>query len=237
VGKKPLFEILDCPETPIGVLILRRRELLGRPGTIVTEVTIDHELLMSSLNTDSERALADRALEWHAGAEEGLRVLVGGLGLGYTAAAALASPRVAHVEVVDRLPEVIGWLRRGLLPLSEQLNADERLLLSEGDVYARLLAPPAGAPFDLVLIDVDHSPQERLAPGSEPFYTAAGLARVREHLAEGGVLAVWSTDDDAPFRAALRTAFAEERHEQVEWVNQLIGDGQDIEDHLFLARR
>ena len=77
----PRFEILDAVDTAMGTLYLRRREMLGRPGTIVTEVTIGPELLMSSLNTASEEALATRAIAWHAGGRDGLAVLVGGLGL------------------------------------------------------------------------------------------------------------------------------------------------------------
>ncbi len=92
---KSNLEILAYEPSPLGLLCLRRRELLSQPGTIVTEVTLDHEFLMSSLYTDSERALARMALQMHSGAE--LRVLVGGLGLGYTAREALQSQRVAQV--------------------------------------------------------------------------------------------------------------------------------------------
>ena len=74
------FKLLAFETTPIGDLCLRRRELLASPGTIITEITLDQELLMSSYNTASERALATEALERHAGSE--LSVLVGGLGLG-----------------------------------------------------------------------------------------------------------------------------------------------------------
>ena len=110
------IEILAHESSPLGLLCLRRRELLSRPGTMVTEVTLNHEFLMSSLNTDSERALAQTALEMHPGKD--LRVLVGGLGLGYTAHETLRSDRVAQVEVVELLPQMIDWLARGLVPLS-----------------------------------------------------------------------------------------------------------------------
>ena len=105
------LEILAYEPSPLGLLCLRRRELLSQPGTIVTEVTLNHEFLMSSLYTDSERALSRTALEMHSGKD--LRVLVGGLGLGYTAREALLSDRVASVEVVELLPQVIDWLARG----------------------------------------------------------------------------------------------------------------------------
>jgi spermidine synthase len=231
---KPVFEILDSVDTSIGVLTLRRRELLGRPGTVVTEVTIDHDMLMSSLNTISERALSTSALALHGG--DDLRVLVGGLGLGYTAQAALADPRVAHVRVVDRLPAVMGWLKDGLLPLSETLNGDARLEVCEGDVYAELLADPASEPYDLILIDVDHSPTELLDEASAPFYMAPGQYRVAAHLAPGGVLAVWSAGDDDGFAAVMASVFPHATREHVHWVNELIGDGQEIEDVIFLGR-
>ena len=108
------IEILAYEPSPLGVLCLRRRELLSAPGTVVTEITLDHEFLMSSYTTASERALAARALEMHSGG--GLEVLVGGLGLGYTAREVLTSDRVGRVEVVEFLPQVIDWLDRGLVP-------------------------------------------------------------------------------------------------------------------------
>ena len=83
------LEILAYEESPIGMICLRRRELLSQPGTVVTEITVDHMLLMSSCNTASEEALAGVALAMHAGKD--LSVLVGGLGLGHTADAALRS--------------------------------------------------------------------------------------------------------------------------------------------------
>ena len=234
----PLFQILDHVETPIGVLYLRRRELLGRPGTVVTEVSVEHELLMSSLNTESERALATLALRLHSAPEsrDDLEVLVGGLGLGYTARAALADPRVGRVEVVERVPAVIDWMVRGLLPLSNALNADDRLALLEGDVYAQLLGPPQRT-YDLVLIDVDHSPREPLDLASAPFYTAEGLRAARAHLRPGGVLAVWSAEPDDAFLAVLQQVFPGARAEVVTWINELIDDGQEVEDVVFLGRR
>jgi spermidine synthase len=232
---KPLFEILDSVDTAIGTLMLRRRELLGRAGMIVTEVTIDHEMLMSSLNTISECALSTAALAFHPEGK-GLRVLVGGLGLGYTAHAALEDERVELVRVVDRLPVVMGWLRAGHFPLSEQLNGDARLELVESDVYADLLGP-AEETYDLILIDVDHTPTELLDAASAPFYTPQGQERVKEHLAPGGVLAVWSAGDNDDFAAVLRHVYPESKRELVVWNNELINDGQEIEDVVFLARR
>ncbi|MEZ6185644.1 MAG: spermidine synthase [Planctomycetota bacterium] len=233
----PRFEILDYLDTPLGPLCLRRRDVLGRPGTQVTEVTLDHELLMSSLNVASEEALASRALDWHGGGEA-LRVLVGGLGLGYTAHAALQDPRVARVEVVEALPDVIRWLRDGLIPLSEALNQDPRCGVREADVYALLLGPAEEA-WDSIQIDVDHSPSEPLGPTSAPFYTPAGLEAVAQHLSPGGVLAVWSagSGEDLWFLDALRQVFPEAEAQEVPWTNRLVDEGQETADTLFLARK
>ena len=106
----PKLEILAHEPSRLGMLCLRRRELPHDPGVMVTEITLNHEFLMSSLNTASERALSLTALDMHEG--DGLSVLVGGLGLGYTAQAALSSTRVARVEAVEFLPEVVAWLER-----------------------------------------------------------------------------------------------------------------------------
>ena len=199
------LEILAYETTPLGDLCLRRRELLSRPGTVVTEITLDHELLMSSYNTTSERALAEEALARHTGRD--LSVLVGGLGLGYTANEALQSTRVRRVEVIEFLPEVVGFLRQGLVPLSPELLADPRFAVREGDIYAMLRAP-AHERWDLVLIDVDHSPEEHLGSANQSFYTEPGLVCAKQHLAPGGILAVWSYAESSPFVDALRAAFA-----------------------------
>ena len=229
------LEILAYEPSPLGPLCLRRRELLSQPGTIVTEVTLNHEFLMSSLYTDSERALARTALQMHSG--EDLRVLVGGLGLGYTAREALFSDRVTRVEVVELLPQVIDWLARGLMPVSSELRSEmgdeRRLIVTQGDVYRRLAGPPDDL-LDVILIDVDHSPEERLCEESVSFYTTQGLLAARRHLAPGGILAVWSYAENSPFADALGEVFDQVDVEAVTYDNRLI-DEQPT-DWLFFAR-
>ncbi len=225
------LEILAYEESPLGMICLRRRELLAAPGTIITEITLDHTLLMSSHHTDSERALSARALERHDGSE--LRVLIGGLGLGYTADEILSSPRVASVEVVELLPQVIGWMRDGLVPKSEALNRDARLRVVEADIFALLAAAPERQ-FDLILIDVDHSPEEPLGAHSADFYTEAGLRLAWHHLAPGGVLAVWSYAESSPFVAALRSVFGRVDVEVVTFENHVVEETET--NWLFLVR-
>jgi spermidine synthase len=225
------LDILAYEDTPLGPLCLRRRTLLSSPGTVVTEITLDHAFLMSSYSTASERALAAVALEMHGGTE--LRVMIGGLGLGHTAHAALESSRVGRVEVMELLPQVIAWLQRGLLPLSGALLEDPRFVPVAGDVYARLAAPPAQR-SDLILIDVDHSPEQRLGKDNAAFYTEAGLTSAREHLAPGGILGVWSYAESSEFSRALRQVFATVRVEPVTSFNELADE--ETTDWLFFAR-
>ena len=224
------LEILAYEETSLGPLCLRRRELLSEPGTSVTEVTLNHAFLMSSYNTDSERAISNRSVEIHGGSN--LKARVGGLGLGYTARELLCHENVASVEVVEFLPPVIDWLRNGLVPLSAELNATENLQITAGDVYQRLRDPPRDL-FDLIVIDVDHSPSDQLGETEHAFYTPEGLLKARSHLREGGILAVWSYAESSRFSDALRSTFGRVVVEPIKTINTLVGHEQT--DWLFFG--
>ena len=226
------IEYIDCEQTSIGLICLRERTLPTEPATMITEITLDHEFLMSSYNTTSERALASVALEMHTGRD--LRVLVGGLGLGYSAREALRSDRVGSVRVIEFLPQVIRWMEKGMIPLSAELNGETRLDVVHGDVYGTLDAPPEAALHDLILIDVDHSPDDWLGDENGAFYTEAGLARAKEHLSPGGVLAVWSHAKHSPFAAAMRAAFAKVRVEPVAFENVFLEETET--NWLFFGR-
>ncbi|MDA7903695.1 hypothetical protein N9B31_08535 [Mariniblastus sp.] len=228
------FEILAYEDTPLGLLCLRRREILSQPGTLVTEVTLNHEFLMSSYLTASEKALSVLGLErvQASGSDEKLRVLVGGLGLGYTAASALDSTTVNHVEVVEFLPQVIGWLEDGLVPLADRLNADERLTVTHGDIYERL-SRPGSQDFDLIAIDVDHSPEDVLGEQSQGFYSCEGLERAKLHLTRGGVLGVWSYAESSPLLTNMKEVFETVTVEKVTVMNDLIREEQT--DWLFFG--
>ncbi|MEA2950939.1 MAG: hypothetical protein QOJ96_459 [Alphaproteobacteria bacterium] len=206
------FEELDFRPTAMGALSLRRRRQLST-GVDVYEIKLGDEFLMSSLFTVAEIALARLGLAALQRAD--LDVVVGGLGLGYTAQAVLEDLRVRSLIVVDALAEVIEWHARGLLPLGKQLTADPRCRFVAGDFFAMsgsidgLDPQTPGRRFDAVLVDIDHSPQNLLHPNHAALYRPAGLQKIAGHLHPGGVFALWSNDPpDQAFEAALANVFA-----------------------------
>ena len=222
------FEVLAHAHTPIGTFILRERTL-PVPGVI--ELTLDHQFLMSSSVTTSERELSTRAIALHGGRD--LKVLVGGLGLGYTAKAALDTGAVARVDVVEYVPSIIDWVANGLIPLGKELTADPRFRAIHDDAFERLRGP-VGATYDVILIDVDHSPDERLGETSDSFYRHESLVLAARHLRAGGVFALWSTSESPAFEAELRKTFPEVHVEPIGFYNETIE--RDETNWLFLAR-
>lgn len=217
------FEELAWRETPIGEISLRRR-LDPRLQIDVYEVKVGDEFLMSSLFTVAEEELARLALAATTG--DHLDVIVGGLGLGYTARAALAEPRVRSLLVVEAVGEVISWHRRGLLPFASELTTDPRTRFTEADFFARAASAEGfgGGPVDAILLDVDHSPRHVLAPANAALYTADGLRRLAAHLRDGGVFALWSDDPpDAGFETELDAVFPVRRSHVVTFANPLTG--------------
>ena len=136
----PDFEELDYQETPLGTLILRRRRLRSLDNLEVYEIILGEGYLMSSLFTTVEIALANLALALLPAEKKELSVAVGGLGLGYTAHAALKDSRVSELVVVEALPAVIGWHQRELVPLGKEIHADPRCRLIEGDFFSSHMA-------------------------------------------------------------------------------------------------
>ena len=217
------FEELDWQTTPIGDLTLRRRTEPA-VGQEIYEVKLGDEYLMSSLFTVAEEELSNLGLAAVSG--DGLSVLVGGLGLGYTAVAALRDARVGSLTVVDRLGAVIGWHERKLLPVSAELVDDPRTRLVEDDFFALVRsAPDEGHPgYSAILLDVDHSPRHQLDPTHADLYDADGLRRLAQHLATGGVFALWSDDPpDQEFMVEMDAVFDDAVAHVVDFENAVTG--------------
>ena len=119
-----LFEELDSQDSPLGEISLRRRRIPALGDRDIYEVKLGDEFLMSSMFVAAEEALSTLGLAKVKG--ESLSVVVGGLGLGYTAVAALADERIAELFVVDALETVIHWHQQERVPLGKVLNADPR---------------------------------------------------------------------------------------------------------------
>ena len=234
-----IFEELDRQPTPIGEISLRRR-LEPALQVDVFEVKIGEDGLMSSLVTDGERAVTTLGLA--ATANPRLDVLVGGLGLGYTAWEALGDDRVTSLCVVDALAPVIEWHRRHLVPLGASLTDDRRCRFVHGDFFALATDGfPIGvgdAPleFDAILLDIDHSPQHLLDPAHAPIYEPAGIAGLARCVRPGGVFSLWSNDPpDDSFTEVLDSAFDDTVAEVVTFPNPLTGT--DTSSTIYVATR
>lgn len=234
-----LFEELDYRPTPIGAISLRRRRE-ARLGVDVLEIKLGEEHLMSDLFTASEIALADLGIAACKG--EALDVVVGGLGLGYTAKAVLDQARTGSLAVVEYLEAVIDWHETGLLPLGPGLTEDSRCQFVEGDFFALARGEAGfdpdknGRQFDAILLDIDHSPDALLDERSESFYQPDGLKLLARHLKPGGVFGLWSDDrEDNAFTERLKSVFAAAWAEPVTFHNPL--QDRPFTQTVYLARK
>jgi spermidine synthase len=235
------FEEIDYQQTPHGEISLRRRAEPRLDGEILYEVKLGDEFLMSSLFTEAEIQLARLGLAALEGAD--FDVIVGGLGLGYTAVAALENPSVRSLGVIDIMQPVIDWHLKGLVPLGKQLIADPRCTLIHADFF-ELAASPGGS-FDsdtpekrvhAILLDIDHSPSHWLNPGNKSFYTIQGLENLANKLLPGGIFGLWSNDPpETEFTDLLNSVFDSSESNIVRFPNPYTrGESSNT---VYLARR
>lgn len=160
--------------------------------------------LMNSRMSGSEEALATLGWECVAG-RAAPRILVGGLGMGFTLRKLLAIIGAeTRITVAELVPEVVGWARGPLAPLFEGSLDDPRVTIEITDVAAAIGAHKAG--YDAILLDVDNGPDGLSRPGNDRLYSVKGLAAARAALRPRGVLAVWASEPDANFTRRLGTA-------------------------------
>lgn len=195
---------------------MKARELLGSAvtddGQAITlhhegagyVVRVGNEVLMSSRSHGSEQAMAAASLDGALRSPRP-RVLVGGLGMGFTLRAVLdVLPKKADVVVAEIFPCVVEWNRGVLAPLSSDALADARVQLAVTDVM-RVVREPAGG-FDAILLDVDNGPDAFTTAANRVLYGPTGLAALRAALRPGGVLSIWSASPSKAFEKALATA-------------------------------
>ena len=225
-----IFEELDFQITPIGELSLRRRRIPKLGELDVYEVKLGEDFLMSSLFHEAERQLSKLGLG--ALEKDDLDVVVGGLGLGYTAAAALEDPRLSSLVVIEYLAPVIEWHQNGLVPLGETLSSDQRCRLANADFFA--LSQDVENSFDpvnpekkhdAILLDIDHTPTNVLRQTNTRFYTDEGLGELARHLQPGGVFALWADGEpESYFTDRLGKVFGYAESHTIEFDNPLTED-------------
>ena len=209
------FEELDFRQTPLGDLLLRRRRMPQFGDLDIYEVKLGDDFLMSSLFHEAERQLSKLGLGVLE--KDEIDVVVGGLGLGYTAVSALEDSRVTSLVVVDYLEAVIEWHQRGLVPLGNALTEDSRCRLVHADFFA--LSRNFETSFDpndpakkhdAILLDIDHTPTNLLNLTNDRFYSEEGLGELARHLNPGGVFAIWADGEpEASFTEHLGKVFAQ----------------------------
>jgi spermidine synthase len=225
-----LYEELDFRPTPIGDLMLRRRRMPQFGEQDIYEVKLGEDFLMTSLFHEAETQLARLGLS-ALETQDKLDVVVGGLGLGYTAVAALEDSRVESLVVVDYLEGVIEWHQTGLVPLGKTLEADVRCRLMHADFFALAADVKQGfdpdfpaRKYDAVLLDIDHTPSNVLHQTNTRFYTEQGLLELATHLKPDGIFALWA--DGAPendFADRLRQVFDDVQAHTIEFDNPITG--------------
>jgi len=230
-----VFEEIDYQETPRGAISLRKRSEPRLDNIVLYEVKMNDEFLMSSLFVEAEVQLSKLGLE-KFGTQE-LDVVVGGLGLGYTAQAALAFDNVKSLCVVDVMAPVIEWHQKGLVPLGNELSNDDRCRYALGDFFE--FATAANTNFDgtaanpengpdkvhAVLLDIDHTPSYWLNPENSRFYSTESLNAMKAKIHKGGVFGLWSDEKpDEQFVSILESVFERVETHMVYFPNPYTGE-------------
>ncbi|MDH5524631.1 MAG: hypothetical protein OEY01_11660 [Desulfobulbaceae bacterium] len=193
------WQLLDSAPVPGGAQIMR---LYRRGGEF--SIRVDGNELMNSRVHGSEDVLAELTCAGLVN-RPAARILIGGLGMGYTLAAALQNlGDQARVVVAELVPAVVGWNRGVLAGLAGHPMDDVRVAVRESDVGLLIKKEEQG--FDAIILDVDNGPEGLTRSGNDRLYSKAGLAAAHGALAPGGILAVWSASADSAFSRLLRQA-------------------------------
>jgi len=214
-------------QSPRGEIVLRERREADSP--LGLELRVNGVFVMDTLETGSEKELAQAAL---AHVEQPRAVLIGGLGLGFTAHEVLADNRVERVVVVEIEDDLVRWMRDGTVPHGPSYLADERLTVVIADVGVVMAEATAGS-YDLVLLDVDNGPGQLVHEQNAAVYRVEVLRQVHDVLRTGGIVALWSAAESDPLHDALADVFGN----ATAIPHEVSLQGRDERFWLYLSRR
>jgi len=199
--------ILARETTPQGEIQLQQWIEADSPGQPVYEIIFNGVFLMASYNERSGKAVATLAIEPLVGERQAMRVLIGGLGIGYTLQAALGYEEIQAVEVVEIEEHIIHWAQRFFGELNGHALADPRVRLIQMDLGDYLFQTEKT--YDAIILDVDNGPTWLALESNQRLYEKPTLARMKDLLAEGGVLTVWAAEKCPDFQKRLEEVFGQ----------------------------
>lgn len=216
--------------SPLGEIQLQQWVEAGS-GQPVYEVIFNGVFLMASYNERSEKAVATLAIEPMAEERRAMRVLIGGLGMGYTLQAVLSHDGIQAVDVVEIEEHVINWARRFFGELNGHALSDPRVRLIQMDLGHYLFQTKET--YDAIILDVDNGPTWLALESNQRLYERPALARIRELLTDGGVLTVWAAERCPDFWKRLEEVFGQAEEITVQEVDRR---GRPTDYFIYRAR-
>ena len=234
-----LFKELDYQNTPLGNISLRRRRQL-KLNKDIFEVILNDEHLMSNLFISSEVALATIPLnEMTSNSPD---ILIGGLGLGYTAREVLSNTHIKSLTIIEYLEPVISWHEKGILPIGKLLLEDPRCTIILSDFFKSAFDKTGFDPstkdrkFDGIFLDIDHAPDFYLNPSHANFYSLEGMRNIMFNLKDNGLFSLWSNNaPDINFVELLKNVFSKARAEKVTFYNPILEE--DCIQTIYVANK
>ena len=239
INLSELFKELDYQNTPLGNISLRRRKQL-KLNKDIFEVILNDEHLMSNLFTASEVALASIPLkELKCDYPD---ILIGGLGLGYTAREVLYNKNIKSLSIIEYLEPVISWHKQGILPIGKLLFDDPRCSIISADFFKLVFNEKGFDPikenrkYDGIFLDIDHAPDFHLNSSHSKFYTIQGMKRILENLNKNGLFTLWSNNlPDNNFIELLENTFLSARAEKIVFYNPILEE--NYTQTVYIAKK
>ena len=199
--------ILSRVTTPHGELQLQRWTETDEKGQPVYEVIFNGVFLMASYNELSEKALATLAIEPLTSDRQDLRILIGGLGIGYSLRATLDDDRIQAVDVVEIEEHIIRWAKNSLSELNGNACSDSRVHVIQMDLGDYITQ--TDKTYDAIILDIDNGPTWLALASNQRLYEKPALRKFRALLRDGGVFTIWAPHQCAPFQNRLEQVFGQ----------------------------